>query len=154
LEVRVDGEKVEMDGEDVSSAIREPGVNSVVSVIAAHGGVRDVMRGAQREWAAREGGGVVEGRDIGTVVFPDADVKIFLTASPMRRAARRVEQAGGDIHEVARSIEDRDRIDSTRQDSPLRPAEGSITVDSSDMTVDQVVEAIVRHYRDKCGEDN
>lgn len=112
------------------------------------------MRGAQREWAAREGGGVVEGRDIGTVVFPDADVKIFLTASPMRRAARRVEQSGGDIHEVARSIEDRDRIDSTRQDSPLRPAEGSITVDSSDMTVDQVVEAIVRHYRDKCGEDN
>ena len=153
LEVRVDGEKVEMDGEDVSSAIREPGVNSVVSVIAAHGGVRDVMRGAQREWATRAGGGVVEGRDIGTVVFPDADVKIFLTASPMRMAARRVEQSGGDIHEVARSIEDRDRIDSTRQDSPLRPAEGSITVDSSDMTVDQVVEAIVRHYRDKCGED-
>lgn len=146
-EVRVDGSTVRMDGEDVSSAIRTPEVNAVVSAIAVHSGVRSVMREAQRAWAERVGGGVVEGRDIGTVVFPDAVLKVFLTASPATRAARRVAESGGDLAEVARSIEERDAIDSSREDSPLRPADGSITVDSSDMTVEQVVDAIVGHYR-------
>ena len=145
-DVRVDGSVVTLNGEDVSAVIRTPAVNSVVSVIAVHSGVRSVMRDAQRDWARREGGGVVEGRDIGTVVFPDAVLKIFLTASPARRAARRVAESGGDIAEVARAIEERDALDSSRRDSPLRPADGSITVDSSEMTVAQVVESIVAHY--------
>lgn len=146
-EVRVDGSTVLLDGEDVSAAIRTAEVNAVVSVIAVHSGVRAVMRGAQRDWAARVGGGVVEGRDIGTVVFPDAVLKIFLTASPATRAARRVLESGGDLAEVARSIEERDAIDSTREDSPLRPADGSITVDSSNMSIGQVVDTIVGHFR-------
>lgn len=145
-EVRVDGAVVTLNGEDVSAAIRTTEVNSVVSAIAVHSGVRAVMREAQRAWARRAGGGVVEGRDIGTVVFPDAVLKIFLTASPAKRAARRVAESGGDLAEVARSIEERDAVDSTRQDSPLRPADGSVTVDSSEMSVEQVVDSIVAHY--------
>ncbi|MFM9132991.1 MAG: (d)CMP kinase, partial [Actinomycetota bacterium] len=81
-EIRVEGATVRLDGEDVTDSIRTPHVNSVVSVIAVHSGVRTVMRKEQRAWAARAGGGVVEGRDIGTVVFPDAVLKVFLTASP------------------------------------------------------------------------
>lgn len=145
-EIRVDGPTVRLAGEDVTDRIRTPEVNSVVSVIAVHSGVRSVMREAQRAWASRVGGGVVEGRDIGTVVFPDAVLKVFLTASPATRAARRVAESGGDPAEVARSIEERDVIDSTREDSPLRPAEGSITVDSSEMSVAQVVDTIVGHF--------
>lgn len=132
-----------LDGEDVSADIRTPEVNSVVSVIATNSQVRDVMREAQRTWARSVGGGVVEGRDIGTVVFPDATVKVFLTASPEVRAARRVAEAGGDVEDVARSIAERDRLDSTRADSPLRPADGAVTVDSSGRPIDDVVAEIV-----------
>lgn len=132
-----------LDGADVSGEIRTPEVNSLVSVIATNSAVREVMREAQRRWAAELGGGVVEGRDIGTVVFPDAAVKVFLTASPEVRARRRVAESGGDVAEVARSIAERDRIDSTRSDSPLRPADGATVVDSSDKPIDEVVAEIV-----------
>lgn len=132
-----------LDGADVSGEIRTPEVNSLVSVIATNSEVREVMREAQRRWAAELGGGVVEGRDIGTVVFPDAAVKVFLTASPEVRARRRVAESGGDVAEVARSIAERDRIDSTRSDSPLRPADGATVVDSSDKPIDEVVAEIV-----------
>ena len=132
-----------LDGEDVSADIRTPEVNAVVSIIAANSAVRDVMREAQRRWAQNVGGGVVEGRDIGTVVFPDASLKVFLTASPEVRARRRVAESGGDVEEVSRSIAERDRLDSNRSDSPLRPAPGSVTVDSSDRSVDDVVAEIV-----------
>jgi cytidylate kinase len=104
------------------------------------------MRTQQREWIARHGGGVVEGRDIGTVVFPDADVKVFLTASPEERARRRVAQSGGNIDDVAAGITERDRIDSTREDSPLRPAENSVIVDSSGKSIDEVVAEIVNAF--------
>lgn len=147
LEIRVNNGTTLMDGENVSSEIRTPRVNSVVSTIATNSGVRTVMRLAQRRWAEEVGGGVVEGRDIGTVVFPDAVLKIFLTASPMVRARRRVAESGGDVEDVARSIAERDRIDSTRADSPLRPAEGAHLVDSSDRSVEQVVNDIVSLYR-------
>lgn len=147
LEIRVNEGTTLMDGENVSSEIRTPRVNSVVSTIATNSGVRTVMRLAQRRWAEEVGGGVVEGRDIGTVVFPDAVLKIFLTASPMVRARRRVAESGGDVEDVARSIAERDRIDSTRADSPLRPAEGAHLVDSSDRSVEQVVNDIVSLYR-------
>ena len=141
IEVR-DGATM-LDGEDVSADIRTPEVNAVVSIIAANSAVRDVMREAQRRWAQNVGGGVVEGRDIGTVVFPDASLKVFLTASPEVRARRRVAESGGDVEEVSRSIAERDRLDSNRSDSPLRPAPGSVTVDSSDRSVDDVVAEIV-----------
>ena len=147
LDIRVNNGTTLMDGENVSSEIRTPRVNSVVSTIATNSGVRTVMRLAQRRWAEEVGGGVVEGRDIGTVVFPDAVLKIFLTASPMVRARRRVAESGGDVEDVARSIAERDRIDSTRADSPLRPAEGAHLVDSSDRSVEQVVNDIVSLYR-------
>lgn len=147
LDIRVNNGTTLMDGENVSSEIRTPRVNSVVSTIATNSGVRTVMRLAQRRWAEEVGGGVVEGRDIGTVVFPDAVLKIFLTASPVVRARRRVAESGGDVEDVARSIAERDRIDSTRADSPLRPAEGAHLVDSSDRSVEQVVNDIVSLYR-------
>jgi cytidylate kinase len=134
---------VSLDGEDVTSAIRSAEVNALVGQVATNSGVREVMRGAQREWAVKAGGGVVEGRDIGTVVFPDADLKVFLTASEPERARRRAEEAGGDLDDVARAIAERDHIDSTRSDSPLRPAEGSVIVDSTGRTVDDVVAEIV-----------
>jgi len=132
-----------LDGEDVSTAIRTAEVNSVVSIIATNSDVREVMRESQRRWAVDVGGGVVEGRDIGTVVFPDATLKVFLTASPEVRAQRRVAESGGDVAEVARSIAERDHIDSTRADSPLRPADGAFIVDSSGRPVDDVVAEIV-----------
>lgn len=134
---------VTLDGEDVTSAIRSAEVNAIVGQVATNSAVREVMRGAQREWAVRAGGGVVEGRDIGTVVFPDAELKVFLTASESERARRRTEEAGGNLDDVARAIAERDRIDTTRSDSPLRPAEGSVTVDSTGRTVDEVVAEIV-----------
>ena len=142
-----------LNGEDVSAVIRTPEVNAVVSQIATVSEVRNVMRAAQRRWAESLGGGVVEGRDIGTVVFPDATLKVFLTASPRVRAERRVAEAGGDVEEVARSIAERDLIDSTRHDSPLRPADGAVMVDSSNRSIDQVVGEIVAHYREKTVED-
>ncbi len=147
VEIRLEGPVTLLDGVDVSTEIRTPEVASVVSIIAAHSGVRDAMRGQQRAWISAHGGGVVEGRDIGTVVFPEADVKIFLTASPEERAARRVRQNGGDIAQVAAGIAERDRIDSTRDDSPLRPAEESVVVDSTGRSIDDVVNDIVAVHR-------
>lgn len=131
---------------EVTQEIRLPEINSVVSVIAAHSSVRHAMRLQQQRWIEEMGGGVVEGRDIGTVVFPQAECKIFLTASPEVRAERRVAQIGGDVSEVAASIQERDRIDSTRSDSPLRPASDAHIVDSSNKDTDQVVNEIVAIY--------
>ncbi|CAB4621078.1 unannotated protein [freshwater metagenome] len=128
---------------DISHLIRSPEINQIVSVIAAHTPVRDAMREQQRSWISAHNGGVVEGRDIGTVVFPDAVLKIFLTASPEVRAQRRVEQSGGDVVEIAAGIAQRDHLDSSRSDSPLRPAQHSYVVDSSIHTIDQVVTEIV-----------
>lgn len=141
-----------VDGDDVSIDIRTESVNSVVSVIATHSPVRDEMRTRQRRWIVENGGGVVEGRDIGTVVFPDAMLKIFLTASPHVRAERRVAQSGGDVDSVAASIAERDHIDSTRDDSPLRPASDSVVVDTSDMSIDEVVSTIGDLFRSRDAE--
>lgn len=135
-----------IDGEDVSVFIRGSEVTSVVSVIAAHTPVRTAMREQQRAWITSHGGGVVEGRDIGTVVFPDALVKVFLTASPLVRAQRRVQQNGGDVESIAEAIAERDHLDSTRADSPLRPHKDAVIVDSSDMHIDEVVETIAQIY--------
>jgi cytidylate kinase len=144
----VERDSAELNGVDVSGIIRTPEVSSVVSIIAAHSPVRDAMRSQQRTWIESHGGGVVEGRDIGTVVFPHAELKIFLTASPEVRAQRRVSQTGGDVKEIAANIAERDRIDSTRSDSPLRPADDSILVDSSNRSITEVVNEIVHHFQE------
>ena len=137
--IDVSDELVTVDGIDVTREIRSDRINKAVSHVAAISGVRTVLREQQRAWVAKHGGGVVEGRDIGTVVFPYATLKVFLTASPEVRARRRVAESGGDVETIARSIAERDRLDSSRVDSPLMTADGSITVDTSDLSIDQVV---------------
>lgn len=130
------GARVVADGTDITQAIREPDVNRAVSVVAARAAVRAVLVARQRQWVADRGGGVVEGRDIGSVVFPDADLKVYLTANPDERARRRSEE-GPDG--VAR----RDRLDSTRAASPLEVADGAHVVDTTGRSVDDVVKEVL-----------
>ena len=146
VKVVIERDAAKLNGVDVSTEIRTSEINAIVSIIAAHTPVRDAMREQQRQWIQAQKGGVVEGRDIGTVVFPDAILKVFLTASPEVRAERRVGQTGGDIKAVAASIAERDHLDSTRLDSPLRPSLGSVIVDSSNRSVEEVVAEIVAHF--------
>jgi 3-phosphoshikimate 1-carboxyvinyltransferase len=130
------GERVTIDGRDVTGLIRSPEVGRAVSVVAANAEVRRHLVERQRAWAAAHGGGVVEGRDIGSVVFPDAHVKVYLTASPEERARRRHDEAP---EGVAR----RDRIDSTREASPLREAADAHRLDTTGRTVQDVVEEVL-----------
>jgi len=146
VNVVIERDAAKLNGVDVSTEIRTSEINAIVSIIAAHTPVRDAMREQQRQWIQAQKGGVVEGRDIGTVVFPDAILKVFLTASPEVRAERRVGQTGGDIKAVAASIAERDHLDSTRLDSPLRPSLGSVIVDSSNRSIEEVVAEIVAHF--------
>jgi CMP/dCMP kinase len=133
---------VTVDGVDATAAIRGREVTEGVSQVAANPAVREVLVARQREWAVEHGGGVVEGRDIGSVVFPDAPLKLYITASPRVRAERRVQQVGGDIDEVEASIVKRDRFDSSREHSPLTEA-GAVVVDTTGMSIDEVVDHIV-----------
>jgi cytidylate kinase len=105
--------------------------------------VRAELRARQQAWAAEREGGVIEGRDIGSVVFPDAEMKLYLTASPRVRAERRVTEAGGDVDEIERAITARDLLDSTRADSPLREAVGATFVDTTGLSLTQVLDHIV-----------
>lgn len=137
-------EDARLDGEDVSAQIRGEEVTRAVSAVSAVPAVRAHMVGLQRELAAAAGSVVVEGRDIGTVVLPDADVKIFLTATAETRARRRNDQnvAAGlpdDYETVLADVLRRDHLDSTRAVSPLRPADDALIVDTSDMTQTQVI---------------
>ena len=134
---------VRIDGRDVTAEIRGPEVTARVSKGAANSGVRAEMRARQRAWAEVRGGGVIEGRDIGTVVFPDAELKLFLTASPRVRAERRVAQWGGDVDEIERSIAERDRLDSSRADSPLAEAGDARLVDTTGLAIDEVVTTLL-----------
>ncbi len=140
-------QRVSVGGTDVTEALRAPEVSQMASVVSAIPEVRREMVRRQREIAARTGG-VVEGRDIGTVVFPDATLKVFLTASPEVRARRRFDELAARglavrLEDVAADQRERDRRDSTREASPLRPAEGAVVVDSSELTLAQVVDAVV-----------
>jgi cytidylate kinase len=130
------GERVQADGVDITLAIRGPEVSRAVSAVAANPEVRTVMVERQRQWVAERGGGVVEGRDIGSVVLPDADLKIFLTASEEERARRRPEEG-------AVGVARRDRLDSTRSVSPLGVAEGARIIDTTDRSVADIVEEVV-----------
>jgi CMP/dCMP kinase len=138
-EVRMEvGERLLVDGVDVTEELRRPEVGRAVSVVAADPGVRAELVRRQREWVAERGGGVVDGRDIGSVVFPDATLRVYLTASEEERARRR----GGD--ESAADVARRDRVDSSRAASPMVVPEGALVIDTTDRSVDDVVDDIVR----------
>ena len=136
-----------VDGSDVSAEIRSAPVTAAVSAVAAHADVRTAVVALQRDWVARHGGdAVVEGRDIGTVVFPDADVKVFLTADADVRARRRAadpEAAGHTVEGILEQIARRDEADSSREASPLRAADDAVTIDTSHLTVADVVDRIL-----------
>ncbi|MBI4884092.1 MAG: (d)CMP kinase [Actinobacteria bacterium] len=146
ITIDVDNDGVFVDGVDVTAEIRSPEITGAVSVVAANSGVRAEMRARQVAWAVERGGGVIEGRDIGSVVFPDAELKLYLTASPRTRAQRRVAEAGGNVDEIEASIAARDRYDSSRADSPLTTTDGSVVVDTTGLDVEAVlahIEALI-----------
>lgn len=143
LEVSTSG--VRVDGVDATIEIRGPEVSRAVSLVAANPAVRVAMVRRQREWAARHGGGVLEGRDIGTVVFPDASLKVYLNARPEVRAERRAAEVTNlDYETVAADLARRDALDQGRGESPLRPAADAVQLDTSDLTVDEIVDQLAR----------
>ncbi|MDV6305673.1 MULTISPECIES: (d)CMP kinase [Rhodococcus] len=149
-------ETVLLDGEDVSDEIRGDAVTKAVSAVSAVPAVRELLVQMQRDLASSSTRIVVEGRDIGTVVLPDADVKVFLTASPEARAERRnkqnIEQGRDDDYEsVLADVQRRDHADSTRAVSPLRPAEDSVIVDTSELDLDGVIERLLLVVNDRSG---
>ncbi|MDI6628045.1 MAG: (d)CMP kinase [Rhodococcus sp. (in: high G+C Gram-positive bacteria)] len=149
-------ETVLLDGEDVSGEIRGDAVTKAVSAVSAVPAVRELLVQMQRDLASSSTRIVVEGRDIGTVVLPDADVKVFLTASPEARAERRnkqnIEQGRSDDYEsVLADVQRRDHADSTRAVSPLRPAEDSVIVDTSELDLDGVIERLLLVVNDRSG---
>jgi cytidylate kinase len=141
-----------LDGDDVSAEIRGPVVTGAVSTVSAHPSVRAELVARQRAWVAEHGGGVVEGRDIGSVVFPDAVVKVFLTASDEERARRRLEDETAARREVSitdlrASMAARDAADSGRAASPLTTADGATILDTTGRTVADIVAEIVEAFR-------
>lgn len=137
-------ERVRVDGHDATAAIRGPEVTGAVSTVSAHPEVRTVLVERQRAWAAERGGGVVEGRDIGTVVFPDTPLKVFLTASEGERARRRhldesAAQRAVDVDRVAQDLARRDALDAGRAASPLVAADDAVVVDTTARGVDDIV---------------
>jgi cytidylate kinase len=141
-----------LDGRDVSAAIRGPEVTGAVSAVAAQPAVREILVARQRAWIADHNGGVVEGRDIGTVVFPDAPVKVYLTASDDERARRRqrdevAAQRAVAVDEVRTALERRDAIDSSRAVSPLRVADDAWVCDTTGADADEVIAEIVARAR-------
>ena len=159
LVLRSDGDslRVFLDGEDVTEEIRSPEVTRAVSVVSSYRRVRDVMVREQRMMGA-EGGIVLEGRDIGTVVFPHADLKFYMVAGIDARARRRSDEMRARGHEASpdemkEELRERDRIDSTRRESPLRKAEDAIEVDTSEMTVEEQVAFVVDMAKKKTQEN-
>lgn len=142
------GREVLLDGEDVTGAIRTPEVDAAVSKVAAHPEVRRELVARQRAWVAARGAGIVEGRDITSVVLPDADVRIYLTAGGGERALRRAgERPGADPAAVEASIAARDALDSGRTASPLRVADGAVVIDSTGRTPEEVLEEALELVR-------
>ena len=133
-------DRVLVDDDDATDAIRGPEVTRTVSTVAANPDVRSELVRRQREWAATRDGGVIEGRDIGTVVFPDATLKIYLTADEAERLRRRAVEAG---EEVARDIARRDQADSTRAASPLYAADDALVIDTTGRPIDEIVEEVL-----------
>jgi CMP/dCMP kinase len=141
LELELDGEAVKVGGEDATAAIRTPEVSAAASRVSVHPEVRAAMVERQRAMIA-SADYVAEGRDIGTVVSPDAPLKVFLTASATERARRRAAETGEHSGEVLRAQADRDERDTVREHGALRAAEDSVEVDTTGLTVEEVVERI------------
>ncbi len=151
LDLRMgDDGTITVDGVDATIEIRGPEVTRAVSIVAANPEVRKQMRQRQREWATKHDGGVLEGRDIGTVVFPDAELKVYLDASPEVRASRRSREVAELAYEtVATDLARRDALDQGRADSPLREADDAVVIDTSDLTVDAIVDAVLGHLHEE-----
>lgn len=148
VSIEVGDHTVMVDGVDATIEIRGPEVTRAVSAVASNPDVRRVLVARQRQWAIDHDGGVLEGRDIGSVVFPDARLKIYLTARPDVRAARRsAEVLDLNYETVAADIARRDALDSSREVSPLTVTDDAITVDTSDLGVDAIIELIVEQLR-------
>ncbi|MBI2168286.1 MAG: (d)CMP kinase [Actinobacteria bacterium] len=146
------GEVVWVNGVDASHDIRGPEVTGAVSRVSANPSVRDLLVERQRQWVADHGGGVVEGRDIGTVVFPDSPLKVYLTADSSTRAARRhldeqVAQRQVGVDDVRADLQRRDALDSGRAVAPLRPAPDAVVIDTSGMSVEDVVKRVLQEAR-------
>jgi cytidylate kinase len=141
IEISFDDGDVLIDGVDVGEQIRSPEVTEAASMVAVHPGVRAAMLTEQRRMI-EAGRYVAEGRDIGTVVSPDSPLKVFLTATPEVRAERRAAQTGGDAGEILAAQQDRDRRDTEREHGALVAADDAVEIDTSQMTVDEVVERI------------
>jgi CMP/dCMP kinase len=148
LEVSFAGEGVLLDGRDVSAAIRTPDVSDASSRVSVHPGVREAMVARQRALIAA-GRYVAEGRDIGTVVSPEAPLKVFLTASAEERARRRAVQTGEDPDDVLAAQRRRDARDETREHSALRAASDAVEIDTTALGLDQVVERVVTFARER-----
>jgi cytidylate kinase len=147
-ELSIGDDEVLVNGVDATIEIRGPEVTRAVSIVAANPAVREQMRKRQREWARDHGGGVLEGRDIGTVVFPDAELKVYLDARPDVRAARRSKEVTDlDYETVAADLARRDALDQGRDADPLSAATDAVVVDTSDLDVDEIVDAILEHLR-------
>jgi cytidylate kinase len=146
VELSVTPEGVVVDGTDATIEIRGPEVSRAVSIVAANPEVRTEMVRRQRAWAEAHGGGVLEGRDIGTVVFPDASLKVYLTADPEVRAQRRSQEVSDlDYETVAADLARRDALDQGREASPLTEAADAVVVDTTGLAVEEIVARI-------CGE--
>jgi len=145
IELSLDDGRVVVDGTDATVEIRGPEVSKAVSLVAANPEVREELRTRQRVWAVEHDGGVIEGRDIGSVVFPDAVLKVYLTADPQERARRRADEMSEvDFDRVAADLARRDALDQGRADSPLVEPDGAVTVDTTTMKVDEVLDLLVR----------
>ena len=143
IELDVSLDAVVVNGVDATVEIRGPEVTRSVSLVAANADVRTEMVSRQREWAERRGGGVLEGRDIGTVVFPDAELKVYLTADPEERARRRAKEVTDlDYETVASDLARRDALDTNRKADPLAEAPDAIQDDTTGLSIDEVVAKI------------
>ena len=147
--------RVVIDGRDVASAIRTPEMDRAATTVARHPAVRRVLVARQRAYG-EAGGVVMEGRDIGTVVFPDADVKIYLDASPEERARRRAadpahaSSKGAQLAEVATALAERDKSDSTRAASPLAVAPDAVVIDTTGLAISEVIDKVIALVNAKC----
>jgi cytidylate kinase len=146
---------VRVDGEDIADAIRTPEIDAAAAAVARQPAVREILNAQQRQMGC-VGGVVIEGRDIGTVVFPDADIKIFLDASPEERARRRAHdplhasgRTGAAIAEVATALEARDHSDRTRAAAPLVRADDAVTIDTTSLSIDGVIDEVMRLVRER-----
>lgn len=146
IEMDINGERFYLNGKDVSEEIRTPEISRIVSPVSAIKSVREKLVALQRDISNGKSV-ILDGRDIGTVVFPNAEIKIFLVASPEERAKRRLEEykkkgIAQDFEEVLKDIKERDYIDTTRKESPLKKADDAIEIDTTSLTIDEVVDRI------------